>query len=343
MFYGFATLYAIVTAILQKYSGLLFQSGNYVEVIFNQIYNYAAKFIFIFFSIILAVYLIKKGVRLIFSILIHTCMSIILSIYSAFSLVVFEKYILGVEGDITSEIIFSRVAYGSTFNFFIYFTIITSVHAFYYLEKQKEDEIKRSNLKSQLLDSKIKALQSQLQPHFLFNALNGISSLIDIDKNKSQNALIDLSNFLRSTLKLKDSKFHSLDQELKLVKSYLAIEQLRYAEKLKVNFKLEKSLTKYLIPPLIIQPLIENSMKHGFSYNHDQLQIDLIITKNNKLLKIVVENNGKPLDENGIILGNGLSNVVERLKTLFKNEFEFDIVQKNELLVKTEIILPLIE
>jgi len=84
-------------------------------------------------------------------------------------------------------------------------------------------------------------------------------------------------------------------------------------------------------------------MKHGFSYNHDQLQIDLIITKNDKLLKIVVENNGKPLDENGIILGNGLSNVVERLKTLFKNEFEFDIVQKNELLVKTEIILPLIE
>ena len=344
LFYGFATLYAIITALLQKYSGLTFQSSGYLELFFNQLYNYVAKFIFIFFSVLLAEYLIKKKIKLVYSVLIHTFMSVLLSVYSALSLLAFEKYIIGIEGNITSEIIFSRVAYGSTFNFFIYFTIIILVHAYYYLKRQKEDELKRSNLKTQLLDSKINALQSQLQPHFLFNALNDISSLMDMNIEKAQDAIADLSDMLRFTLGIKNSKFITLDKELKILRKYLSLEKIRFDEKLKIDFKVPEDLLTYKTPALILQPLVENSIKHGFSYDNDRLIIDIEIYSENDLLIFNVFNNGKLLEDNTPNYGNGISNILLRLDTLFPNKYIFEFTNTRDLKgVQTIIKIPLLD
>ena len=105
------------------------------------------------------------------------------------------------------------------------------VYAYYYLQKQKEEAIKQEQLRNQLLDSKINALQSQLQPHFLFNAMNDISALMDIDIEKSQNAIADLSELLRKTLQIKDSKYITLQNELDILQHYIDIENIRFSEK----------------------------------------------------------------------------------------------------------------
>lgn len=341
LFYGFATLYAVVTAMLQKYSGLTFQSNGYIELLVNQLYNYVAKFIFIFFSILLAEHLIKRKIKLIYSLLIHTFMSVLLTVYSALSLLAFEKYIIGIQGAITSEIVISRVAYASTFNFFIYFTIIILVHAYHYLRTQKEDELKRSNLKTQLLDSKISALQSQLQPHFLFNALNDISSLMEMNIEKAQNAIADLSDMLRFTLGIKNSKFITLEEELKILNKYLSLEKIRFDDKLKIQLSISEDLLKHKTPAFLLQPLVENAIKHGFSYDNDTINIIIKVYIKDDMLVFEVFNDGKLLENETVNYGNGISNILLRLDTLFTDEYIFEFSNTKDLKgVQTLIKIP---
>jgi two-component system, LytTR family, sensor kinase len=341
VFYLFSCLFSIAISLFQKiFTGDL-DYLYFEELLYVNLFNYGTKFIFIFFALIVTRKFLIDKASLVISVVIHTFISIVLSLYCSLILLTFEKFVYHRNIILNWESILERFVYGSNFNFFIYFTLITFLYAFYYFKKQKSLEFQNVLITNQLLDSKIKSLQTQIQPHFLFNALNGISSLMRIDLSKSQNAIVDLSDLLRETLKLNDLKLHSLKNELNLLQKYINIEKTRFAEKINFKIHLHDNLLNYKLPPLILQPIVENSIKHGFSYNHDTLEIILDFKEFNNWFVINIENNGNSLKPNYLKEGTGLKNVIERLVSIYDTHYFFEFENKLEGGVKTIIKIPI--
>lgn len=214
------------------------------------------------------------------------------------------------------------------FNFLIYFAMIFIVYTYHYLKRVKESEKQKSLLESQLVNARMKMLSSQLQPHFLFNTLNSIAVLVEMDAKKAQNTIADLSGFLREILYSSDHYMVPLEKELRILEYYLNILTVRFSDHLKIEKKIDERLLKYEIPSLILQPLIENSVKHGYSYDHTKLHLTIHIYKENNRLVIKVENDGEPLKMNQKELlekGMGLLNIRDRLSNLYGNEYTFEI------------------
>ncbi|MEL7124237.1 MAG: histidine kinase, partial [Bacteroidota bacterium] len=234
--------------------------------------------------------------------------------------------------------VMDKFIFTSNFNFYLYFTIISVVYAYMYFEKKRSQEFINMKLQNEFQTSKINALQSQLQPHFLFNALNGISSLSGINPNKAQDAISDLSDFLRLTLRLNNNRFHTLEEEIFLLSKYLEVEKFRYGRKLETKIDITESLKTRKVPPLLLQPIAENSIKHGFSENHDVLNLEITAKSVDERIKLVVSNNGILLHK--FEYGYGLSNLVERLNTLYSKNYSFKMFNSEGKHVVTEIIIP---
>jgi two-component system, LytTR family, sensor kinase len=163
---------------------------------------------------------------------------------------------------------------------------------------------KNEVIKTQILETKLKALENELNPHFLFNALNSVSELVYQDPKKAEQAIIHISKFLRNAIS-KDSLI-SLETELSMVQTYVNIENIRFDEKIVLNIEDCENYKHIKIPKFSIQLLVENAIKHG--YLGDILSIDIKFLKD----KIIVENNGKITNE--IKFGTGLTNLESRLK-----------------------------
>jgi len=208
-------------------------------------------------------------------------------------------------------------------NFLIYFAMVFIIYTYYYVNQVKEEEERRGKLETQLANTRMKMLTSQLQPHFLFNTLNSISSLIEIDSKSARDTIADLSDFLREILYNSDEKFITLEKELEVLEYYLNIVKMRFSDHLTIEEDIDPKLMPYKIPAIILQPIIENSIKYGYSYNHPKLTIKISAYLEKDFIVIKVENNGKLLTENfrtHITKGLGLSNLNERLLNLYENK-----------------------
>ena len=182
---------------------------------------------------------------------------------------------------------------------------------------------KVENLISLLKYSELKALQSQINPHFLFNVLNTMASLIRTNPEKAREVTIDLSNYLRYNL---DNNVKSVEliKELNQVDTYIKIEKVRFGDKLNILYDVDESLYNFQIPSLIIQPLVENSIKHGILKKRDNGCVKIIIKKIDKDIEITIEDDGVGIEQS--IIDNldkqikeniGLKNVHQRLKLLY--------------------------
>ncbi|WP_413979256.1 sensor histidine kinase [Maribacter sp. 2307UL18-2] len=292
----------------------------------------------------------KKGTFRLGIIPIHLALAALLSFYTAFIGILVDIELLSSPTTLTAESVYIRGLGGLSFNFFMYFSMIAIVYAYNYFQRKKTDDLRTSTLKAELLDAKIRALQAQLNPHFLFNSLNDISSLVDQNTIKAQNAIADLSQLLRKTLHLKDSKLVALKDELLLLDTYAKMEKLRYDDKWELIKSIPQELNGCLVPPLLFQPFLENTIKHGFSEQHQKIRAVLSIQENNEYLEITIINNGIALPSESPILGNGIGNILERLDSLFHGDFEFDIGNEhvnNEHfhgpVVRIQILLPLLK
>lgn len=165
---------------------------------------------------------------------------------------------------------------------------------------------KNESIKNEALDTKIKALENELNPHFLFNALNSISELIYIDQKKAETATLDLSKFLRNAI-TKDTLI-SLETEIKMVETYLTIENIRFEDNIKMSVDISKEDLEIMLPKFSIQLLVENAIKHGYI----QKQLDIKVSIKDKTIE--VSNNG--LISRNIKFGTGLNNLANRLKLL---------------------------
>lgn len=184
-------------------------------------------------------------------------------------------------------------------------------------------------------------LKSQLNPHFIFNALNSIRALVDENPLKSKQAINQLSTILRSSLASEKIRLTKFDDELKIVKDYLGLESIRFEERLKTEFDIDPESHNFFVPPLMIQTLVENGIKHGISKltAGGIIQVKTIVEKGR--LKIHIRNSGHLL--NGAkrsTTGIGLKNTMQRLKLLYGDEAVFRIVNENDNFVLTEIVIP---
>lgn len=193
--------------------------------------------------------------------------------------------------------------------------IYLSYHYFRNFEKQ---EIKNLRLEATNREVELNNLKTQLNPHFMFNALNGIRALIDEDPQLAQDSITRFSSLLRSTLMAGKKELITLEEELTVVRNYLALEGMRYEERLRYEIDVEQSLFHNKVPPFIIQTLVENAIKHGISKLPKGGKIAIRITeKDNSLLSINVVNDGHYDKNTRSETGIGLSNSSKRLQLLF--------------------------
>jgi len=343
LFYLGSFIITTVSGVLSKLNGSAYTSFNWAEMILSVILRYGSKLVFIFTAIFLIRYLfLRKTISRWTTYVLHFFFAIGLAFYSNWSQTLLGNWFYGFDDKLTFDDLYVSALLGTDYNFFVYFTMVVITYAYYFFQKQKDYEVKQSKLQTQLLDSKIQVLQSQLQPHFLFNALNDISALVDDSPEKAQNAIADLSDMLRQTLNLKDTKYISIKEELALLDKYIEIEKIRYDNKLEFIIDVDDDLAAIQVPPLLLQPIVENSIKHGFSYEHDVLRVQILIQRESAIISIRVVNNGKPVDVSNISYGTGISNVISRLDTLYEGNFVFEMSNEknNENEVVTTIQIP---
>lgn len=211
-----------------------------------------------------------------------------------------------------------------------YFFLLAIYIAVEYINKREEALQIQKELEQQLKEVKIQVLESKLHPHFLFNALNGITALVNENPQKAEKAIVELSDLLRFALNGDIQKPISLNEELELLEKYISIEKMRYEDQLEVEIKIDKNvdMKKPVIPPLILQPMLENAIIHGFKGIAPSLKISVNILND----KIAIKNNGAPLKEN-VNYGTGLKIIEQRLKHHFQRDAKLNLYQKEEYVV----------
>ena len=206
------------------------------------------------------------------------------------------------------------------------------------------NKIQKSQIETQLLQTRLMMLKSQLHPHFLFNTLNSIASLADIDIRRAKKMIADLGDLLRFVLDAKDLQIVSLKDEIALLNKYMAIEKTRFAEDLEIEMNIEPAIEQAAVPSMLLQPRVENSIQHGFSSEHPNLKIKSHLYKQTDHLIIVVQDDGKGFNEKEsrkiFNKGTGLQNTFERLKSIYGEQFVF-FVENLKPGVRNRIEIPL--
>ncbi|MFI2742542.1 sensor histidine kinase [Zhouia sp. PK063] len=185
------------------------------------------------------------------------------------------------------------------------------------LVKQKDLEL--SKLKEVNAQAHLKLLHSQINPHFLYNALNSIAGLATVDGEKTEKMALSLSDLFKYTINRKEEKFSSIKDELEMVNNYLEVEQIRFGERLQFHIECDKDLENVKIPRFLIQPLIENAVKHGISKIEGKGYISLAIHSNKENMIIKVTDSGPEFQE-GLVSGYGLQSVYDLLELSYGNK-----------------------
>ena len=192
-----------------------------------------------------------------------------------------------------------------------------------YYKMFKNKQLELITLENQLSNAELNALRLQLHPHFLFNTLHTISSLMEINIKSAQKIVSKLGILLRTLLDKERRDFIALHEELNFIKSYLDIEQARFHDRLRILYDIEEDALDIPVPTLILQPLVENAIKHGFSKQTGSVEIALIAKKTSRQLHLIVRDDGKGSEyqmETLLQSGIGLKNVNERLELLYREQ-----------------------
>jgi two-component system, LytTR family, sensor kinase len=212
------------------------------------------------------------------------------------------------------------------FNLLIYWVIVVAGHAVEYYRKFREREMRALDLEKHLAQAKLQALQMQLNPHFLFNTLHSISSLMHRDVEAADRMIVRLSDLLRAALESSDTQEVELQHELEFLKRYLEIEQTRLGDRLTVKMDISPETLRARVPNLLLQPLVENAIKHGIEPRARSGRIELRAQRQNGSLALEVRDNGAGLPEGEPIEeGVGLSNTRARLRGLYGEAHRFDL------------------
>ena len=212
------------------------------------------------------------------------------------------------------------------------FFVIFSITYFFFYRKLKQKKINELRLEERRVRAELSSLQFNINPHFLFNSISSISELINLDPSSAKKMLQNISGLLRYTLRTSKNEFVKLEEEILMIRKYLEIEKIRFGKRLEYQIDVPETLSNMLIPPLLIQPLVENSIKHGLSNKLEGGVINISAYENipGRVI-ITVEDNGESKEGDSKPEGNGigLSSVKERLRLVYNSDHNFKVEKEN--------------
>lgn len=236
---------------------------------------------------------------------------------------------------------FNTLSWRFLIGLLIYFLLTAFYYVTVYYTGFQERAIKESELKSLVTEAELRSLKFQINPHFIFNSLNSMSALTEIDPKKAKQMILKLADFLRYTLANNERQKNKLSEEIKNIRLYLDIEKIRFEDKFEFLEDVQAECEKMEIPNMILQPLFENAIKHAVYETLDKVLIKLHCKEQDSFLKIEVENDfeGESIKKGA---GVGLKNIAERLK-LFYHQDNLMNVSKDDAKFKVTIFIPLDE
>lgn len=227
----------------------------------------------------------------------------------------------------------------------VYGVVIGICYALDYYRKYREREILATRLEAQLAQAQLDSLRMQLHPHFLFNTLNSIVGLVRDNKNQAAvNMLVGLGDLLRHTLEHSSRQEVELREELNFIKLYLSIQEMRFSDRLRIEFDIDPASARALVPNLILQPLTENALRHGIARSAASGVIGINSAVEDGYLRLTVYDNGAGLPDDWQLNGSagiGLANTAARLQQLYDDDHQFDIRNRADGGVEAMIMMPL--
>ncbi|WP_199118811.1 sensor histidine kinase [Pedobacter sp. ASV28] len=201
------------------------------------------------------------------------------------------------------------------------------------LKAKETDLLKLQQLKTQ---AELQALQSKINPHFLYNALNSIVSLIHEDPDKAEDMTIKLSKLFRYSINSQQENFCTLKEEIEILNTYLVIEKVRFGNRIRFDMEIDSSLDHLLFPRFLLQPLVENALKHGLKDTYENGLMKVVIRKTDKKLEILIHDNGAPFPEE-LVAGYGLQSTFDKLQLLYGNGYDIQLINTSEKQIKISI------
>ncbi|HXB95563.1 MAG TPA: histidine kinase, partial [Puia sp.] len=203
--------------------------------------------------------------------------------------------------------------------------------------RQQVDTLKLEALVKEL---ELNTIKAHINPHFIFNALNSIRALIDENPARARTAITELSNILRSSMQAEKLETVTFEKELNIVKDYLALEHIRFEDRLQVEYDIDEDTLVQPIPPMMLQTLVENAIKHGISRQVNGGKVRIISDLRGNYHELTILNTGV-LNGNRDADGFGLASTKNRLQLLFGEKANFDIREVNDNTVEAKVLIPL--
>lgn len=318
-------------------------AGNFFEGVFREIevhwgevIPFAAAWYIWFFLTFPAVYIASRypvSVEYPNKIWIHVVTFLILNIIQILLAALVISSLLNWLNDETYRNLLQKTAFSGTFyNLFIYIIIVVLVNSLRYYQQLREEKNKTIELEKQIITSRINFLKQQLQPHFLFNTHHSIITLMKMgEKEKAVEMMEKLSDLMRFALREDTTQEITLEKELSVLKLYLDIQRIRFEDKLQVEFDVPKHLLTCLVPSMILQPVVENSIKYAVEKSSSACTIHIKAEDKGANLILTIKDGVKePLVTTTINKGIGLSNTEERLERLYSTGQHLKMQQYNE-------------
>jgi two-component system, LytTR family, sensor kinase len=210
---------------------------------------------------------------------------------------------------------------------------------YHYVDKNRKDQLDRLKLENTVKELELKTIKSHINPHFIFNSLNSIRALVDENPERARKAITELSNILRSSMKAEKSETVTLEKELNIVEDYLALEHMRFEERLQVQMDIDPDTLGQPVPPMMLQTLVENSIKHGISKLVNGGVVRIVADFKDDHLELLVQNTGQ-LNGNINEDGFGIKSTQDRLNLMYQGKATFAIRNMDSNMVESKVTMP---
>ncbi|MEO6915958.1 MAG: histidine kinase [Chitinophagaceae bacterium] len=269
---------------------------------------------------------------------------VVITLVFAFATGIFEtgfRDLINLKGKLEVGMDNTKLGMLNAFYWFIFFFIWNCIYFIYhYVEKNQKQQIDTLKLEGLVKELELKTIKAHINPHFIFNALNSIRALVDENPVRARTAVTELSNILRSSMQAEKVETVLFEKELGIVKDYLALEYIRFEDRLKIEYDIDEETLGLPVPPMMLQTLVENGIKHGISKQVEGGIIRVTSRFYQNFHELKVQNSGF-LNSSPNLDGFGLVSTQNRLQMMYGSQSDFQINETKDRMVEARIRMPL--